>query len=451
MNIKASLLFASRIFFPKADRSSVARKSLSGAILCIAISLVPLVVVLTISNGMISGITERLISLSSSHIEAISREATGEELEIAAEIVSSTEDVVYSYPMIQFDGLVSYKGKRSGAMIRAVKPELFLESASYKNLFYAEKGSLSDFSAHNNTTPTDNTIKSTKPKILIGHGIAERLGIEPGQNLMLITLEKSGDSVIPKTTSFTVSAIISSGYQEMDSLWVFIPFTEGARLLKKSNGSRCIMIETKDAFSPNIVHIQQKVRRTLDETFRVYRWDELNRSQYENFSSTKMLLIFIMLLIVLVSSINISSALVMLVMERQREIAVLKSIGSDNKGISMAFMIVGFMCGLSGVLLGFPIGILVSLNINQIISFVEKILNFVVEFMYFFVKNDITELDKIHIMDSAYYLQEIPIVIPFKELFLIVFATLLLSLAVSFFPAKKAGKEKPLETLRNTR
>ncbi len=156
-------------------------------------------------------------------------------------------------------------------------------------------------------------------------------------------------------------------------------------------------------------------------------------------------------MIVLVASVNISSALGMLALERRREIAILKSLGASPSGVSFAFLLTGFACGAAGLVIGIPAGLLVSVNVNAVIRAAEKAVNFALRGLYFLFKNDIMEFSQISLLNEEYYLTEIPVNIPFGDLFLIGAATLLLSLFVSVFPAIKAGRNKPLDTLRDSR
>lgn len=479
MNLKASLLFAKRIIFPKDGRLSIARKSLGGAVLCIGISLIPLVVLLTVSNGMIEGITRRLISLSSSHIEAVSLSdasiysggKAGQGLEKEAESLAlSNAGILYSYPMISSSALAISGGKKCGVSLRAVPPEVFRDSAAYRELFRAEgeggseddsasrndsdSGSDSAFASGNASTSIEDFWAEVggKKSVLIGKGISEKLGLAAGDKIRLVTINKGrSGSIAPAVHSYNIAAVISCGYRELDALWLFLPYDEGLRILQKSEAQHSIMIETADPFSPEIVGTQASVQKALGKKFRVYRWDELNRAQYENFSSTKMLLIFIQLLIVLTATVNISSALIMLIMERRREIAILKALGASSSGISAAFLVTGFSCGAAGLLLGIPAGLFLSVNINGIIALSEKIINFFAQGLYFLLNNDIIGFTEIHILDESYYLKEIPVEIPFGELFLIGAATLLLSVALSAVPAAQAGRQRPLKTLRESR
>lgn len=450
MNFKSSFLFSRRILFSKSSGMSVAKKSLAGAVLCIGISLVPLVTIITISNGMMNGITERLVSLSSSHLEAVCYSKNAQVLEDAALAAKSVPGISVAYPMVSCPAMAMAGKNRCGVTLRAIPKNVFEEDASYKKLFFTEDGSIADFVAG-------------EKGALIGKGISERLGVKAGDTIRVVNIlsnpNKGSDadssrnsiSIRPSVSSYKIRAVISCGYQELDSLWLFIDFEDGKKIMGAAQTMNAVMIETADAFSAELPSLQKKVQDVLGGAFRVYRWDQLNRAQYENFSSTKTLLVFIQLLIVLVACVNISSALIMLVLERRREIAILKSLGASNGGISASFLLVGISCGIAGLSFGIPLGLFLSVNINGLFHFSEKAINFLAQGLYFLAKGDIMNFREIHLLDEAYYLKEIPVEIPFGELFFIGFLTLGLSLLASLLPARKAGKQRPLEILRTTR
>jgi lipoprotein-releasing system permease protein len=441
MTVKSSLFFAFRLIFPRTDKSSSARRSLSGALLCIGISLVPLIVVLTVSNGMINGMTQRIIGLSSSHLEAFlmqgAEEASSpEKLESFASYLAQTDGVTAAYPEVDAAALAAGLSYRAGVQIRAVQPEIFFRSNSFRSLFKVIDGSYDDF------------VPGTKSAV-VGQKTAELLGLKKGSSFRLITAAAGeGGTVFPRTAVFKVAAVVSSGYQELDSMWVFIPLDTSYSIIKQGTGQYCVLMETADAFSPDIVRVQRKCADSAGRIANIYRWDELNQSEYENFSSTKVMLVFIMLLIVLVASVNISSSLVMLVMERRREIAIMKSLGGTPRGITLSFLITGVAAGCGGVLVGLPLGLACAVNVNRIVHFLEKMVNSAAEFVYLLEGHNPAEFTHINLMDPAYYLTEIPVTIPFRDLAVIVISTIFLSLAVSVIPAYKAGREKPLETLR---
>lgn len=446
MTVKSSLLFARSLLFPKSDKRSSARRSLFGAFLCIGLSIIPLIVVTSITNGMINGMTERLIGLSSSSIQAyvasnISQVQSADKFKEYAEGFKSVKGVNNVYPEMNLTGLAAGKKLRSGAEIRAMDSHIFQDNASFQKLFTVVEGDLLDFVQDE---------YSPEKKAVIGKKMAENLNLHAGDTFRIITTKYINGNISPKLSSFKVAAIVSSGYQELDQLWVFIPLESAYSFLSLSNATFTIMMETSDPFSSDLVRIQEDAKKYAGRYANIYRWDQIHSAEFENFSSTKVMLIFVMMLIVLVASVNVSSAIVMLVMERQKEIAILKSIGATPSGITLSFLITGMACGCGGVLLGLPAGLLLAVNSNQIVKFLEMLVNGIAKLIYILKGTPLTELTHINLMDPAYYLAEIPIEIPFNEILIIAGATILLSLIVSIIPSIKAGKEKPLDILRKS-
>ena len=111
--------------------------------------------------------------------------------------------------------------------------------------------------------------------------------------------------MLPKAALLSVAAVVSSGYQELDAAWLFVPLDTGFDIIRAGAGTYSVLIETENAFSPELVRVQNSMRDAFSLDADFYRWDELNLDKYENFASTKIMLVFIMLLIVLVATINI--------------------------------------------------------------------------------------------------------------------------------------------------
>ncbi|WP_149554138.1 FtsX-like permease family protein [Treponema pectinovorum] len=448
MKTEASILYAYRMLFPQKNKMSNARRSLFGAFLCIALSLIPLVMVMTVSNGMIEGMTSRIISLSTSHLCAILNFQTLEEdfslktLQEFSKNVKDLDGVKNVYPEIQSVGLASGENGRTGASIRCVENDIFSKNPAFSQLFELVE------STEEIKAAKDIVLEEGKNAV-IGKKIAQILSIHAGDSIRLITTVKlASGKIIPKITKFKVSAIVSSGYQELDALWVFVPLKTGFSILQLSSSEIMLGIETLNPFSYELDKTLASVENLMPPFTRVYKWNELNSSQYENFSSTQIMLLFIMLLIVLVASVNISSALVMLVMERRKEIAILKSLGATPSGISFSFLITGMVTGALGVFVGIPLGLLCAVNFARILSIIEKTLTFFKKLLFIISTGDASFVEPLHILDPAFYLQNIPLSIPFFQLVVVGSGTLLLSIFVSSFPAFKAGMEKPIENLK---
>lgn len=439
MTLGSSFLLAKSLIFPKAEKKSSARRSLWGALLCIGLSIIPLIVVISITNGMIEGMTERIIGLASSHVQAfvaqnIDETKTLEGLNSFASLLQEENpEVISVYPEVNISALATANNYKTGIQIRGMKDDIFETNHYFKKLFEVQEGNLSEFGANN---------------VVMGSKIAQLLGLHSGDTFRVITTRTVNGMVAPKLTSFKVCAIISSGYQELDALWCFIPIQTAYKSLSMDNAKYTIMLETKDAFSPEVVKLQKNLQSKHGRIANFYRWDKIHQSEFESFSSTKVLLIFIMMLIVLVASINISSAIIMLVIERQKEIAILKSLGATPTGITLAFLLTAAACGAGGLIIGLPIGLLLSVNANALIKFIENAVNAVAKIGWLISGTPVDQITKITFMDPAYYLQNIPVNIPYNQILLIAVSTLLLSILVSLIPSIKAGKEKPLDILR---
>mgnify|MGYP002626737051 CR=1 FL=1 len=453
MTFKASFLYASRMLFPPKksnSQASISRHSLLGAAICIGISLIPLVVVLVLSDGMIQGITERMIGLSSQDISVMlspksSPSADKESFLKFAERLNAIDGVDKVWAEVDGTVLAAGKSFGSGAAVRAVPQEIFSENHSFSSLLRVIEGK---------------TVFSEERSAILGEKIASLLDVHVGDKVRLISVNTtSGGRMVPKASQFTVEGIVSSGYQELDALWIFIPLETAWKIIPQSSAQYVLGLTTPVTFEAQLARVKNNVQLDILGYFgnevvkgaSVYTWKEIHAAEYENFASTQILLLLIMILIVLVAAVNISSALLMAVMERKREIAILKSMGASPGGISFAFLLTGAACAGGGILFGLPTGILCAVNINQILQFIEKTINVFAKSVYL-ISNSKSKIafSAIHLLDPAYYLQDIPISLPFKELFLIVWGTLLLSLAVSVIPSVKAGREKPLDTLRKS-
>ncbi|MBQ9538688.1 MAG: ABC transporter permease, partial [Treponema sp.] len=297
MKLSSCFLYAIRIVFSR-NRTN-GRKSLFASMVCIGISLVPLLAVMGISDGMIDGITGRMIGLSTQDVDVFfasdSKEAASlDDFQNACVLASALPHVTQVYAEIEGTALASSlsSGNRSGASIRAVEEDIFSRNESFAGLFSLCAGQLS--------------FPDGKSAILC-RKIADDLGVQVGDRISLVSanLLDSG-MIVPKTAAFTVSGIVSSGYQELDALWVFIPLKTGFTFLPRNVAQYSLKLKTDGTFTSTV----QKVKESASRTFplgMVWTWNEMNASQFENFSSTRILLLLIMLLIVMVASVNISS------------------------------------------------------------------------------------------------------------------------------------------------
>jgi lipoprotein-releasing system permease protein len=275
-------------------------------------------------------------------------------------------------------------------------------------------------------------------ELLLGRTLAETLEAEPGSTVRLLTIRANEEGRdIPRVTIFTVKGIISSGYRELDSLWCIMNYEAGLTLLSPELYRAFLIVKINDPHK-GVDNMAEQLMIRAGSGYGVYTWKELQQSLYRSFESTRQILLFIMALLVLVAAVNVSSATSMLVIERQRDIAVLKTGGAGPFSIQNIFLWSAFLTGLAGAVLGISLGLVIGRWINPIIRGLEHFLSFLGK----------PWGQQVTILDPDYYLEVIPIIIDWKMVFFIGIFTLLCSCLASLLPASHAGKLKPLEILR---
>jgi lipoprotein-releasing system permease protein len=245
-----------------------------------------------------------------------------------------------------------------------------------------------------------------------------------------------------------VRGIFSTGYNELDSLSIYISEAKGAAVFPDP-AARFIAVTVRNPYT-DLSAVTGNIRHELSGSWYVYTWYQLEKPMYKTFETTKNLLLFIMVLIVLVASVTISSSLVMLVIEKTQEIAVLKALGASPRGISASFVFTGFLIGCVGTFIGLGAGLLVAVNINQAISILQMVINHSIDLwrLPFSPITPESSVSHITILSSSYYLARIPIRLDWKEIGAIAVLSVLLSTSAAWFPARRAAGIRPLEVLR---
>jgi lipoprotein-releasing system permease protein len=419
MKSRAGFFIALRYLWGRAHEGG---RYLRGAAAGIAVSLIPIIVTLIVADGMIRGITDRYLELGTGHLQVYNFFEPGK-LENDAEAVRELSGVRGVWPEQRGLGVLAGKDGKTGATIRALDPSFWEDGGSGKYLITLEGRSKPE----------------SDRDVLLGEGLASSIGAGVGDTIRIMTLRtgRNGGN-IPRITPFTVRGIVSSGYHELDSLWCLTSWEGGKRILSPDFSSSSLIVKIDDPYR-NAGDTAMSIFSLLGPGYGVYTWKELMRSQYSSYVSTRQLLLFIMALVVVVAAVNVSSATSMLVIERQRDIAVLKAAGAGVRGTSGIFLWGSFLTGLTGAAAGIMLGLLIGNNINSLIRLLEGLLSFF---------SRVFSGDEVKILDSGYYLETIPVIIDWFAVFLIGCFTILCSVLASWVPARRAGKLKPLDLLR---
>jgi lipoprotein-releasing system permease protein len=418
---KAAFFIALRYLWGRAHEGG---RYLRGAAAGIAVSLIPIIVTLIVADGMIRGILDRYIELGTGHLQVFELTGSGNEEDLAKKI-KDMEGTAGAWPERRGMGVIAGRSGKTGVTVRAIEPSFWEDSGS-AGLLHIIDG------AANPETDRD---------IVLGETLAGSIGVNIGDTVRLMTVRTNASgNISPRTASFTVRGIISSGYNELDALWCIISWEGGKRVLSSEQSNASIIIKIDDPYK-NAENYSWDLYINLGGGYSVYTWKDLLISQYSSYMSTRQLLLFIMLLIVIVAAVNVSSATSMLALERQRDIAVLKISGASIRGVADIFIFGSFLTGLLGSVIGIALGLLIGTNINFLIRSLEKILTI---FSGFFNGGEV------RILDPGFYLETIPIIVDWNAVLLIGFFAIICSILASWIPALRAGKLKPMELLRKT-
>jgi lipoprotein-releasing system permease protein len=261
------------------------------------------------------------------------------------------------------------------------------------------------------------------PGILIGTELAKRLEVSLGDTLTAVSpiFIQTPLGVIPKTITFRITGIFEVGFYEYDAGLVYISLTAAQSLFNLEDIATGIEVRVADIFSTP--EIKAKITQTLGSRYRVRDWMEMNYNLFKALKTEKVVMFIILTLIIIVAAFNIITTLIMIVMEKTKEIGVLKSLGATNGGVMGIFFLQGALIGGVGTLLGSGLGLFLCHLIKKL-----KL--------------------KIPGGGEVYYLNLLPVKVEPVEIIGIVAASLIITLLSAIYPAYRAARLNPVEALR---
>ncbi|THB62834.1 MAG: ABC transporter permease [Spirochaetaceae bacterium] len=411
-----------------------------GAIVGTAIAVIPIVVVMHISSGMIGGIISRFIETGTYHVRIFpNRTVSDQSLQAMKNEIAALDGVTGVYEEVNGFGLLYTDASRSGVQVRAVDPLMYQHDAGFSRYLGLESGEFS---------------LDERRDILLGKSLAGQLDAGVGDQVRLLTVRSMPNGgMIPRVSSFVVKGVVSTGYQELDRLWVFVGADRGKQVLPPDDSLRTLGVKVSDPLAlPNglfratasdqqrMSGVLRQIRRLAGSEYQVINWFDMERGRYEAFGSTRTALIIVMIIIMGVAAVNISSSMILLTISQQHAIGVLKALGSTPGEIRRIFLLTGAWVGMIGAGVGILIGALISLAINQIIALLEIIASFIGRLAAGAPVSG-------SLIGGDFYLDVIPVSLMPGVIFGIWLAALLLAVISSGIPAAHAAKIKPVQVL----
>jgi len=384
------------------------------AIAGLSLGVAALVIVLSVMNGFEKELQTRILGVVPQLIIR-SHESLDNYDELISKLVNS-DDVISASPYIETQGLMSAKNRSRGVFVTGIQPDL--EDSMSILPQYITRGSLDNL--------------SSKKGVIIGAWLARYLGTEVGDTVNITTtnLRSSILGTFPRTISLEIVGIFELK-AELDQSLVLIHHDLVANILNLPiNTTQGIRVKTADLFAANSLGFNLLTQPFLNEDHYYFTsWQQTHGTLFQAIKLEKRLISLMLFLIITVAAFNILSTIVMTVKTKEKEIAILKTMGCSQIQLTFIFINLGLIIGFLGTFIGLLIGIAVTPNIDQLINIVENFSN----------RN---------LMDS-YFINYFPYEFRLTQIIYICLSVLLMSLAFSYFPAARASKLKPVTILRH--
>ena len=384
------------------------------SMLGIALGVTALITVLSVMNGFEQELRERILGMAS-HATISGIDGTLENWTALADRTREHKDVRGVAPYVQAEAMFTRGNLVRGALIRGVLPDREPEVSDVGR--YMLEGSLE-------------SLRAGEFNVLIGIGLARALGAGVGAKITLVAPHAAVTpaGVLPRLRRFTVSGIFKVDHGQYDSSLAVIHLTDGAKMFRLGDAVSGLRIKLDDLF--DAPRVSRELARAFGGTYWVRDWTQHNANFFRALRTEKTVMFVILTLIVAVAAFNIVSTLVMVVTDKEADIAILRTLGISPRSVMVIFFVQGTVIGVIGTLLGMLGGVLLAGNVESLVPAIESALGLK------FLPPDI------------YYISEVPSDMRWSDVGLITGVAFLMSMVATIYPAWRASRTQPAESLR---
>ncbi|MGI4849692.1 MAG: lipoprotein-releasing ABC transporter permease subunit [Janthinobacterium lividum] len=379
----------------------------------IALGVAALIVVLSVMNGFQKEVRDRMLSVLS-HIEVSDAYGALPNWQQTAREAFQNKEVIGAAPYVSGQALVTRDDTVRGVAVRGVLP--------------AEEPKVSDVASQVRRGDF-NALRAGEFNVVLGGELARILKVGLGDKITLIAPQGqvTPAGVIPRLKQFTVVGMFEAGHYEFDSTLAFVNIEDAQKMFKLDAPSG-LRLRIRDMQKAPDVALE--LSRVLSGDLLIRDWSRQNRNWFAAVQTEKRMMFIILTLIIAVAAFNLVSTLVMTVTDKQADIAILRTLGASPGSIMKIFMIQGALVGLIGTAIGVGLGILVALNVDVIVPFIERLLH--VQFL----PRDI------------YLISALPSDLRWPDVYTIGLVAVVLAFVATIYPSWWAARVKPAEALR---
>jgi len=384
------------------------------SVVCIAIGMIVLITVLSVMNGFQREIRNRILGVAS-HLEL---RGTGGSLTgwqgVAAQ-AARHEQVVATAPFVNAQGLLTHGSAVRGVLVRGIVPD--------------QEERVADIGRHMRNGRLEN-LKPGEYGVVLGVDLSRALGAALGDKVVLVAPQGqvTPAGIVPRLRQLTVVGVFEVDHQEFDSSLALVALEDAQKIFRFGDGVSGVRLKLKDLFQSRAVG--RELARALGPDIYDSDWTQQHRNLLRAVQLEKRMMFFVVFLIIIVAAINIVSSLVMVVTDKQADIAILRTLGAAPSSIMKIFIIQGTVIGLVGTGLGLIGGISLALNVETVVPFIEHLFGF-----KFFAKD-------------VYLISDVPSEVQAADVLLTALFSFAVTLLATIYPSWRAAKVKPAEALR---
>ena len=384
------------------------------SVLGVAVGVMALIVVLSVMSGFERELRDRILG-ANSHFMVMRLGAPMENYREVMERVAGVPGVVSASPFITGQAMLISSLGAQGVVMRGVDPNTIGKVTNLGGKI--KEGSLS-------------ALDSDRPGIILGKELARNLGlflddtvrvISPGGHLTPL-------GVVPKSRLFRVVGIFELGLYDFDASLAYISLSQAQSFFGMEGAVSGVEVKVDDIFQAG--EVARRTQGLLGLSYLTRDWMQMNRNLFQALRLEKITMFVILALIILVAAFNIVSTLIMMVMDKNRDIAIMKSMGAQSRSIMSIFIFDGLVIGLIGTFLGSLAGLSLAYSLEKVVAFFEDLFNFKI------------------ISPSVYYIDKLPVQVNYSDVILIALSAIILSFAATIYPSLKAARLAPAEALR---
>ena len=384
------------------------------SLLGIALGVATLIIVMSVMNGFRAELLGRVLGVNG-HLTVMAMEGGPiQDYEALAAKLRAIKGVVSATPLVEGQVLVTANNASTGALVRGMRADDFRKRSVIAEKIMA--GTLADFEGDS---------------AIIGERLARRLAVKPGDTITLISPQGTSTAfgTVPRLKSYKVAAIFNVGMYEYDSAFVYVPLEAAQIFFRVPDAATAVEIMVENAERVN--EVRRPMLAVTGTAYRIFDWRQANASFFNALQVERNVMFLILTLIILVAAFNIISSLIMLVKEKGRAIAILRTMGATRGMIMRIFFLTGASVGVAGTFGGLLLGLVFCDNIEAIRRALEAL------------------TQRQLFAPEIYFLSQLPAKVDPMEVLAVVLMALGLSLCATIYPSWRAARLDPVEALRN--